>query len=551
MLYSIGALRPFVTASLCLIALVLCTSLYLFHDEAAYHSTSRAQLVTMTEGHFESPEKVLDPPDVSDAETKITLEVPPVGPGAKAGGRKQGGNEEKKINKEYKTEGHGKEKGDFDYKSGWSKLAESGCPQSWEYLAQIGLKHELTENVLYARSCIQPVFSSEAGPEEVANVTDPIFQNAVELDLTKCSNVKIPDCTPVQLEVPKPYPKESFSEFVFGVATSSERLRDSITAFAHWLSGTRATLVAAVIDSADRSREEMEELEAQMRAAGIDAHVVGSHSQDYIAHFAVLEDMMDYSGPETKWFGLLDDDTFYPSLKPLSNALAQLDHTTDVYAGTLSEDWDQVRIWGYMAYGGAGAFLSAPLANKLADNLYDCIVGSSAQQGDILIRECVYTRSKAKLTVVPRLYQLDFADDVSGFFEAGLRPLNLHHWKTWFDAPVVEMAQAADFCGDCFLQRWRFGNDTVLTNGYSIAIYRDGLKAVDLDTIEGTWHKYTHDFDWSIGPLRRPLSREEKQSFRLLESDITPQGDLRQIYIWKGNNSIGELDEVVEMIWKR
>ena len=549
MLYSIGALRPFVTASLCLIALVLCTSLYLFHDEAAYHSTTRAQLVTMTEGYFESPEKVLDPPDISDVETKITFEVPPVGPGAKTGGYKEDGKGEKK-NKDDKNVGYGN-KGGLDYKSGWSKLAESGCPQSWEHLAKVGLKHELTESVLYARSCIQPIFSSEADPSEVANMTDPIFENAVELDLTKCSNVKVPECTPVKLEVPKPYPQETFAEFVFGVATSSERLRDSIAGFAHWLSGSRATLVAAVIDSADRSKEEMKELEAEMRAAGIDAHIVGSHSQDYIAHFAVLEDMIDYSGPETKWFGLLDDDTFYPSLKPLSDALAQLDHTTDVYAGTLSEDWDQVRIWGYMAYGGAGAFLSAPLANKLADHLYDCIAGSSAQQGDILIRECVYTRSKAKLTVVPRLYQVDFADDVSGFFEAGLRPLNLHHWKTWFDAPVVEMAQAADFCGDCFLQRWRFGNDTVLTNGYSIAIYRDGLKAVDLDTVEGTWHKYTHDFDWSIGPLRRPLSREEKQSFRLLEAEITPQGDLRQIYVWKGNNSIGELDEVVEMIWKR
>ncbi|XMA10916.1 hypothetical protein WAI453_003707 [Rhynchosporium graminicola] len=36
------------------------------------------------------------------------------------------------------------------------------------------------------------------------------------------------------------------------------------------------------------------------------------------------------------------------------------------------------------------------------------------------------------------------------------------------------MHHAAEICDSCFLQRWQFGRDTVLSNGSSIAHYPDG-----------------------------------------------------------------------------
>ena len=522
-------LRPFVTAGLFLILLLFCASRYLYHDGLTYHSAGPPQLVTMKEDNLQSPGQTWDSPGTNNkaVENEHFVEAAPPG--------------------DYK-----KEQEVLQSDSDWSEMTVTGCPRHWEYMARVGLDHELTEKVMYTRSCIQPVFSSETDPSEVVNVTNPIsFKNAVELDLVNCSVPAVPECTPIKLDVPHPYPKQTYPEFMFGIATTYERLVDSVAPLAHWIAGTEARLVIAVTDSREKTPEEMGRLEQEMREAGINAVLVETHLADYTAHFAVLEDMVEYSNEETKWFGLLDDDTFFPNLKPLADALAPLDHTTDVYAGVLSEDFAQIRFWGYMAYGGAGIYLSAPLATKLADQVYDCITQSSATQGDIIIRECVYTRSKAKLTVIPGLHQQDVTGDASGYFEAGLRPINLHHWKTWFEAPVVAMAKAADFCGGCFLQRWRLGNDTVLTNGYSIATYRDGVAKVDLGTVEGTWEKQTDDYDWSIGPIRRPYTPQEKKSFRLLEAEITPQGALRQLYVWKGNDTAGELDEVVEMIWQK
>lgn len=78
---------------------------------------------------------------------------------------------------------------------------------------------------------------------------------------------------------------------------------------------------------------------------------------------------------------------------------------------------------------------------------------------------------------------------MSGFFESGVQPLNLHHWKSWYHEPVVKMAVAAKFCGSCILQRWLFNADTVFSNGYSIVIYpTDVLKTIDLDKTEHTWN---------------------------------------------------------------
>lgn len=119
----------------------------------------------------------------------------------------------------------------------------------------------------------------------------------------------------------------------------------------------------------------------------------------------VLVRMVEESGPETKWFCLLDDDTFFPHLEPLSDALSRIDHTSDAYVGALSEDFPSVQTFGLMAYGGAGVYLSAHLARKLGqpELAAACMQESPPHLGDIIIRDCVYHHSKAKLTRLPGL----------------------------------------------------------------------------------------------------------------------------------------------------
>ncbi|KAI1761923.1 glycosyltransferase family 31 protein [Hypoxylon sp. FL1150] len=430
------------------------------------------------------------------------------------------------------------------------------CPEDLKFLVRASIDLELTERVRYTRRYIHPDFSSAVDRDEVGNVTEPLIQGDVEVDLYDCGDAVIPPSTPIKLHVPKPHADATFEHLIFGIASDYDRLNDSISSFGHWISGSGAKLVAVVTDAKEKSPGEMGELQHNYNLAGINATLVNPINESFTTsqnHFSVLIDMFGYSSPDTKWYGLLDDDTFFPgSLTPLSDSLATLDHTVDAYVGALSEDFSAVRNFGFMAFGGAGAYLSAPLAKKLATQALNCINDAIGHEGDTILRDCVYTNSRAKLVMLPGLYQQDLRDDATGFFEAGPRPLNLHHWKSWYREPVEKMAQAAKFCGDCFLQRWRFGTDTVFSNGFSIATYRDGVDSVNLGLMEGTWEKAdSRDYDFSLGPLRDPLPPDQKKSYKLREAELVENGDLRQLYVRVGDSSVGELDEVVELIWQK
>ncbi|KAI2615158.1 hypothetical protein GGR54DRAFT_642657 [Hypoxylon sp. NC1633] len=424
------------------------------------------------------------------------------------------------------------------------------------------LSFELSPSIKYSRRCIQPLFTSQAKRREVVDVSQPLIvdQVTLRLDQLEDSSKNLTSCTPIKLTVPDPYPvAEGFPHLIFGLATSYDRLRESLTSIAHWCSHRHSRLIVIVVDWNDRT-EDVIKLQQTYRDSGIRASFIEPIDESHTtsqSHFMVLTQMVKESGPGTKWFGLLDDDTFFPHLKPLSDALGSLDHTEDVYAGALAEDFGSVKNFGIMAYGGAGAYLSASLAQKLGapDQAAACIREAPPNQGDIILRDCVYQHSRARLMILPGLYQQDLVGDLSGFFESGVELINLHHWRTWYHEPVVRMAAAADFCGNCFLQRWRFGSDTILSNGYSIAIYRHGLENVDLDKMEQTWGQVYGDvnpeYGFTLGALRKKEDEHEKKSYKLVDAEISGRGVMRQLYVWKGNFEAQELDEVLELVWQR
>ncbi|KAI1858483.1 hypothetical protein JX265_010353 [Neoarthrinium moseri] len=436
-------------------------------------------------------------------------------------------------------------------------LPPGECPEL-EFLERAHSAHNFSSKVRYKQVCIEPSFSADVDRDAVANISERIFGGEVTVNLGDCSSAQLPRCVPIKLQVPQPYRPSNISHFIFGISTDYERLQSEIDTFAHWLSkpgGSGAKLVALVTDYAEQKNGSIHELQQRFVAAGINADIVPPLNELHTvsqSHFSVLTYMYNRSTPATQWYGLLDDDTFFPrGLQPLSDALATLDHKKDVYVGALSEDLQAIRVFGFMAFGGAGAYFSAPLAEKLAKEARTCMEESGDVPGDIIIRDCVYRHSKVKLTILPGLFQQDLRDDVSGFFESGVQPINLHHWKSWYKEPVVEMAAAASYCGDCFLQRFRFGGDTVFTNGYSINRYRYGHKYLDLQTMEGTWSNANKDFDFSIGPVRRKMVPDEKKSYKLADVDFSDVGDFKQLYVWKGNANANEMDGIIEVIWQR
>ena len=179
-----------------------------------------------------------------------------------------------------------------------------------------------------------------------------------------------------------------------------------------------------------------------------------------------------------------------------------------------------------------------------------CLDEASLGTGDVILSDCIGKHTTTKLTIVPGLYQHDIYGDISGFYESGVRPLSVHHYRGWYREPLPLMAAVVRLCGDCFLQRWQFGEDTLFANGYSVTQYRKGIESIDLNRMETTWSQPGHSFDQSLGPLRPPLGEDEKKSYRLKNAILEENGSLRQIYVHRGDFAKEEMDEVLELVWE-
>lgn len=427
-------------------------------------------------------------------------------------------------------------------------LEPGQCSPDIEFLRREELG--LTDSIRYSRRCITPNYSSDVDRAALTKLDTTLIADKTTIDLKTCSHPESLPCEPLVLPVPSPYPQQTFEHFVFGVATYHDRMIEALPAFDHWLAGSGAPLVAVIVDHAQHDLPALEALFAQHQ---IELICVKGEPQLTIDqnHFITLRPTVQNIRPETQWVGILDDDTFFPSLSALSEAFSKFDHTKELWLGQLSEDFYSVRSWGFFAYGGAGVFLSVPLAKKLEPFQEQCLEEAALPSGDGMLRDCVYYHSKTKLTLVPGLHQQDMRGDLSGFFEAGLKALSLHHWKSWYEEPVPKLAAVTRVCGDCFLQRFQFGEDTLLANGYSISQYRKGLKPLNLDWMEATWNQHGPEFDFSIGPLRPALKKHEKRSYRLKDVEMLPNGSLRQIYVYKRDEKSGDdMDEVIELLWQ-
>ncbi|KAI3394931.1 hypothetical protein diail_2103 [Diaporthe ilicicola] len=509
------------------------------------------------------------------------------------------------------------------------------CVPELDRLKELGL----SSNIKLSRRCIKPVFSSSSAPQSsspadpnaggvdrdaVTNLTQPLLTSSpAAINLLSCDNIAddyVP-CEPLKLAVPEPYPERAgqYDHLLFAVATSSARLRDAKAHFAHWMSDSGSPLIALMTDRPDdESGQTWADLELEQAtatwpalvddfaASGIQLLPVRPHSPDHSvpqSHMMVILDMLAHvrarrtraaaaaesagdgfddllaqqqqqqqqQHEDTHWLGILDDDTFLPAIEPLSAALAGHDHTRPAYLGDLSESFAATR-FGMAAFGGAGIFVSVPLAEELEPHLGGCLSGRG---GDMQLMECVHDHTHARLERVKGLQQQDMHGNMDGFFESGWRFLTLHHWKSWYEKPVLDMARVALVCGGCFLQRWRFpdfggvdrnetemggpwdlGDDSgaskaevVFTNGYSIARYPNG--APRMDQMEGTWEgAETKDYRWSLGPIRPKLGKEDKTTWTLVESATDEKtGGLTQIYVYKDDAGTDPVDEVIELVW--
>ncbi|KAJ5155188.1 hypothetical protein N7492_007991 [Penicillium capsulatum] len=383
----------------------------------------------------------------------------------------------------------------------------------------------------------QPLWAEERGTTENKQPTE------LEDSRDGCS---IP--TPMAVQVVKPPKPVDASHIDFGVATTAERLSESLDQFVHWAGYTR-TRIFALIEPDDQGAEGIRAVKAKAEDLGINLYVTVSED-DYLHRYFALVPLLEENRREsTQWACIIDDDTFFLSMHALVEALKGYDHTKPMYIGGLSEGLPQIANFGMIAFGGAGVFLSQPMLTQVAAVYEDC--ERMTYTGDRRIGNCIYEYTTARLTVDHRLRQLDLMEDASGFFEAGREPpLSVHHWKSWFKADMPKLGVVSELCGDtCLLRQWRFSDGWILTNGFSVIRY--GFKTDPGDiSMEMTWDAHNganmEGYLHELGPLRP--KDEGKHSYLLVDAELEPNGRVTQWYImrdsWHG-------DQVLELSWRK
>ncbi|KAJ5625184.1 hypothetical protein N7510_001493 [Penicillium lagena] len=350
------------------------------------------------------------------------------------------------------------------------------------------------------------------------------------------------------IEAPRPNPPVDASHLIFGVSTSLERLDNSLEAFAHWAGGTNARIIAMIKDDYTMNKSTVME-HATKRDIRLE---IIEHSDDTLDRYFRLTNVLlhERSNATTEWAVIIDDDTFFPSMRNLVNGLKEYDSSKSWYIGAPTENINQMGVFGYMAYGGAGIFLSIPMLQEMDQYFDDCFLFKDT--GDKRVASCIYLHTQTQLTWDHRLFQMDFQNDATGFWESGRTlPLSLHHWKSpeWFPHDVIGMSKAASVCGDnCQLKRWRVTDEWFLVNGFSVVEYSQPQDEEDLKAMEATWDSSVwaieEGFAYSLGPLR---PKDWMKDSYQLKGAILEGNRLRQYYIL--DPFLAEKARVIEVVW--
>lgn len=457
------------------------------------------------------------------------------------------------------------------------------CDYDMERLKRWQELYHLEETFEYTKRFVQ-VTRQDIPRKSVTNLDQNFLADAVKVvDVNKQYQA---ETCPEPLLVPvtkSPFPSTvNASEFMFGVSTTYKRFTDPRTSpvneWSYWLTDGKGNsnggkLVLLLLDALD---DELEAAYTRLATIGIDVDVYRADASLIMAvRYLALAPKL-YNHPERsskKWLVICDDDTFFPSFHALADKFAEYDHERPMYIGTFSEDVNNIQRHGSQAFGGAGVFLSVPMAEIIVDKYETCrtdqkITESNTgwgPQGDILLRKCIYENSDVKLTLLNDLWQLDLFGDPSGFYESGIKPLSLHHYRggIWHIAHPWHYTKVARVCGeDCTLQRFQTADDFIISNGFSVAYYPQGID-FDLGQFEATFHPAPDNKGWNLdfrmGPQRPSLHKTgRKISWDLQEANVNEDGSVSQVYVckhddWRWKNpdgsAINNRDGIIELVW--
>lgn len=418
------------------------------------------------------------------------------------------------------------------------------CELDINLLRKLGVHHvaDYTRREVLVHFTDRPVLMRQKADQPLLDMKPKVMR-----EINRNANESQDGCsipTPVEVLLPRPPKPADASHIDFGVATTVGRLNDSLDAFAHWAADNRARIFAIV-----EPEDGIDEVLAKADTLGINLSVQPMAEDFLWRYFALIQHLNKHARPQTQWSVIIDDDTFFLSMSALIEGLKDYDHNERMYVGGISEGAPQIGIFGIMAFGGAGIFLSRPLLSELVKFYNECSM--MGFEGDRRIAYCIYQNTGTRLTIDHRMRQLDLKGDVSGFFESGkVPPLSVHHWKSWFHADMAKLSVVSEVCGDsCLLRQWRFSDGWTLTNGFSVVRYTVPPELGDY-SIEHTWDSENGATDVSylheLSPLRH--KDEDKVSYLHRDSVVNANGSVTQWYVME-DEKYG--DRVLELNWRK
>ncbi|EKD12013.1 uncharacterized protein L3040_005882 [Drepanopeziza brunnea f. sp. 'multigermtubi'] len=463
---------------------------------------------------------------------------------------------------------------DSSFGSSFTTSGSHGGADDLSFVKQALKDHKIGPDIEYASRTIRYV-PDQTERKSITEIDDNLFPDSFS-NITISKMASLPAGRVVNVHIKQsPRPDQiDASEMLFAASTTYARFKDQKTSplkeWKRWLTdgnghSNGAGVILALFETSDGDLVAAAET---LESAGINATVVHSNPDLNMAgrYVDLVHKLYNHpTRPHRKYLVLMDDDTFFPRMHDFQEHLSQYNPENPFYIGTFTEraDWF-LRNRAPFAYGGGGIILTAPTAEKVVS--LPCLdkeegkMGGfvwDSDQGDRLLYNCLSNLTDISLTYMPTLHQADQFGDPSGVYESGHTMHSIHHFKSWHRFIPDQMHVVSDACGEaCVLQRFQFKDNYIVTNGYSVAHYPQGI---DFDPLqmEHTFSAGGHGekepdledvtFNMFYGSLRKNLAHTgKKKGWQLLAARKEGDGRVKQVYFksWGDDRWIGPGEKI-------
>lgn len=483
----------------------------------------------------------------------------------------------------------------------WKNKQNATHTAEVNFLDHLIKKHALTNEVTWSARVVHAKYGVSQGRLSMTDVAAKFMPKEFSNARIQDESLKLGvDRTALKLPVaggPKGSEVDA-SPLLFGISTTYSRLvyMDSVLIkdWERWLTdGNGRSNGATILLTLQKSnKQETDWVEDRLRSLGMDATVLLSEATGESAYAELLHKLKSHVASLThkegttakRYIGLIDDDVFFPGMGKLVQQLSRFAPEKEHYIGAPSErsDWI-IEKAKTLTYGGGVVFLTAPLVERLTqlpclsnpqNTNEDTPVPQSRQIGeqwDLLLYECITKHTSVDLHVLPSFYNPEeeelYGDRdhhvlINEGYASGMQPLTLHHYRNLhrFAAGKGHLVTAA--CGEaCFLQRFRFRDDWILVNGYTLSHYPDGVDTISMKKTPKKQKQLDDDGDgqkvvvgrrvvvdgeaFSDDDVKVVAWAGRKRTWRLLDARIGEGGEIWQAYVKHrgGGNSFGEIDD--------